>query len=121
MRNEKGFIMVWAAAASAVVLMLSATAFFALSSAMRRSLAMEIAADETMIAQEALEQAKYGHRYGEAFFIPTEVERNGRTYEVHFSKNGKLVEGVSMVELTCEVVHGEGSFSLATMVESSGE
>ncbi len=117
MRNQKGFLMVWAAAASAVVLMLSAAAFFALSSALRRELAMEIAADETLIAQDALEKAKYGHRFAEAFAIPTEVERNGRTYEVYFSEQGKMVDGVTMVELTCQVVCGEESFSLSTMVE----
>ncbi len=121
MRNEKGFILIWAAVASAVVLMLSTAAFFALSSAMRRSLAMEIATDETLIAQEALEKAKYGYRFSESFSIPTEVERNGRIYEVYFSETGKTVEGVEMVELTCEVVHEEGSFALSTMVEDSEE
>lgn len=120
MRNEKGFVMVWAAAASAVVLMLSAAAFFALSSALRRDLAMEIAADETLIAQEILEGAKYGRRFSESYSAPAEVERNGRTYEIHFSENEKEVSGVAMVELTCEVTHGEEHFALSTMVENQG-
>ncbi len=118
--SQRGFVMVWAAAASAVVLMLSAAAFFALSSAMRRSFAMEIAADETLIAQDVLERAKYGERFGESFSVPSEVERNGRSYEIHFSQNGKMVNGISMTELTCEVMYGSGeSFSLSTMVEST--
>ena len=121
MRNEKGFLMVWAAAASAVVLMLSAAAFFALSSAMRRDLAMEIAADETLIAQDILEGAKYGRRFSEPFSVPAEVVRNGRTYEIHFSENEKLLSGVTMTELTCEVTCGEESFALSTMVEIGGE
>ena len=118
MGNQKGFIMVWAAAASAIVLMLSAAAFFVLSSAMKRSLAMEIATDETLIAQEVLEKAKYGKRFAEGVSIPGEAVRNGRTYEVHLKENDSSVNGVSMTELTCEVSFSGGeTFSMATMVE----
>ncbi len=115
---QRGFIMVWAAGATAVVLMLAAAAFFALSAAMRREIAMEISIDETLIAQEVLEKAKYNARFGEALPLPTETVRNGRSYEIHVSQTAKSPSGIPMTEITCRVTHeGGDTFEMATLVE----
>ena len=55
MRRE-GFLLVWAAAALAIVMTLGAGVFLSVSVAARREAEREISLDETLIAQDAMEQ-----------------------------------------------------------------
>lgn len=57
MRRE-GFLLVWAAAALAIVMTLGAGVFLSVSVAARREAEREISLDETLIAQDAMEQMK---------------------------------------------------------------
>ena len=58
MKTHRGFLMVWALAGITVILILAGSVALTLSQAMRREVRMEIATDEALIVQEALEQGK---------------------------------------------------------------
>ena len=55
MKTHRGFLMVWALAGITVILILAGSVALTLSQAMRREVRMEIATDEALIVQEALE------------------------------------------------------------------
>ena len=60
MKTHRGFLMVWALAGITVILILAGSVALTLSQAMRREVRMEIATDEALIVQEALEQGESG-------------------------------------------------------------
>lgn len=68
MRRE-GFLLVWAAAALAIVMTLGAGVFLSVSVAARREAEREISLDETLIAQDAMEQMKASVRLGEPVYV----------------------------------------------------
>lgn len=72
MRRE-GFLLVWAAAALAIVMTLGAGVFLSVSVAARREAEREISLDETLIAQDAMEQMKASVRLGEPVSMPKEI------------------------------------------------
>ena len=111
--------MIWAIAAVAMAFMLGASAFGVLSAVLRREQDMEIHLDEVLLAQDGMEREKYNIRFqGQESPLPIEVFRNGRTYMVHINHRSKEIEGVPMVEVTCQVNHESGaSVELIQMVE----
>lgn len=111
--------MIWAIAAVAMAFMLGAAAFGVLSTVLHREQAMEIQLDEVLLAQDGMEREKYNLRFqGQESSLPAEVFRNGRRYAVQITHRPKEIEGVSMVEVTCQVSHESGaSTQLTQMVE----
>lgn len=79
MKTHRGFLMVWALAGITVILILAGSVALTLSQAMRREVRMEIATDEALIVQEALEQGEGGGalRYA-AFHLK---RRHGKEWE----------------------------------------
>ena len=119
MKKRKGFLMIWAIAAVAMAFMLGAAAFGVLSTVLHREQAMEIHLDEVLLAQDGMEREKYNLRFqGQETALPSEVFRNGRSYEVHITHRPKNIEGVPMMEVACRVSHESGaSVELIQMVE----
>lgn len=120
MKTHRGFLMVWALAGITVILILAGSVALTLSQAMRRGreVRMEIATDEALIAQEALEQGKAAVRFGTPLSIPGDIERNGRTYRVDFHQEETAVEGAVVIRLSCEVTHESGeTYRAETLVD----
>ena len=112
MRRE-GFLLVWAAAALAIVMTLGAGVFLSVSVAAR-----EISLDETLIAQDAMEQMKASVRLGEPVSMPKEIVRNGRTYTVDMTEEPVYVESVPMRRMKAEVSDSSGnSVSFSVLME----
>ncbi len=106
MKTHRGFLMVWVLVGITVILILAGSVALTLSQAMRREVRMEIATDEALIVQEALEQGKAAVRFGTPFSISKgDMVRNGRTYRVDFHQEETAVEGADVIRLSCEVTH----------------
>ena len=117
MRRE-GFLLVWAAAALAIVMTLGAGVFLSVSVAARREAEREISLDETLIAQDAMEQMKASVRLGEPVSMPKEIVRNGRTYTVDMTEEPVYVESVPMRRMKAEVSDSSGnSVSFSVLME----
>lgn len=109
MKKRKGFIMLWAIAAMAMAFLLGTAACFSLSTAMSREADMEIHLDETLLAQDCMERAKYNARFSvDEIPLQGTISRNGRTYEVHWQQVAREIEGIAMIETTCRVEHSSG-------------
>ena len=119
MKTHRGFLMVWALAGITVILILVGSVALTLSQAMRREIRMEIATDEALIVQEALEQGKAAVRFGTPLSISKgDVVRNGRTYRVDLHQEETAVEGAVVIRLSCEVTHESGEIYRAeTLVD----
>ncbi|WP_302596087.1 hypothetical protein [uncultured Dialister sp.] len=117
MRRE-GFLLVWAAAALAIVMTLGAGVFLSVSVAARREAEREISLDETLIAQDAMEQMKASVRLGEPVSMPKEIVRNGRTYTVDMTEEPVYVESVPTRRMKAEVSDSSGkSVSFSVLME----
>lgn len=117
MRRE-GFLLVWAAAALAIVMTLGAGVFLSVSVAAKQEAEREISLDETLIAQNAMEQMKASVRLGEPVSMPEEIVRNGRTYTVEMSEEPVYVEAVPMKRMKAEVSDASGkSVSFSVLME----
>ncbi|MDD7073144.1 MAG: type II secretion system protein [Dialister sp.] len=118
MKTHRGFLMVWALAGITVILILAGSVALTLSQAMRREVRMEIATDEALIVQEALEQGKAAVRFGTPLSILRDIERNGRMYRVDFHQEETAVEGAAVIRLSCEVTHESGeTYRAETLVD----
>ena len=118
MKTHRGFLMVWVLAGVTVILILAGSVALTLSQAMRREVRMEIATDEALIVQEALEQGKAAVRFHAPLSIPGDIERNGRTYRVDFHQEETLMEGAGVIRLSCEVTHESGeTYRAETLVD----
>ena len=117
MKTHRGFLMVWVLAGITVILILAGSVALTLSQAMRREVRMEIATDEALIVQEALEQGKAAVRFGTPLSISKgDVVRNGRTYRVDFHQ--EETEGAAVIRLSCEVTHESGeTYRAETLVD----
>ena len=116
MKTHRGFLMVWVLVGITVILILAGSVALTLSQAMRREVRMEIATDEALIVQEALEQGKAAVRFGTPLSIPGDIERNGRTYRVDFHQ--EETEGAAVIRLSCEVTHESGeTYRAETLVD----
>ena len=117
MKTHRGFLMVWVLAGVTVILILAGSVALTLSQAMRREVRMEIATDEALIVQEALEQGKAAVRFGTPLSIPGDMVRNGRTYRVDFYEE-TAAEGAAVIRLSCEVTHESGeTYRAETLVD----
>lgn len=65
--------------------------------------------DETLIAQDAMEQMKASVRLGEPVSMPKEIVRNGRTYTVDMTEEPGYVESVPMRRMKAEVSDSSGN------------
>ena len=108
MRRE-GFLLVWAAAALAIVMTLGAGVFLSVSVAARLEAEREISLDESLIALDAMEQMKASVRLGEPVSMPKEIVRNGRTYTVDMTEEPVYVESVPMRRMKAEVSDSSGN------------
>ena len=119
MKTHRGFLMVWALAGITVILILTGSVALTLSQAMRREVRMEIATDEALIVQEALEQGKAAVRFGTPLSISKgDMVRNGRTYRVDFHQEETAVEGTAVIRLSCEIAHESGeTYRAETLVD----
>lgn len=119
MKTHRGFLMVWALAGITVILILAGSVALTLSQAMRREVRMEIATDEALIVQGALEQGKAAVRFGTPLSISKgDVVRNGRTYRLDFHQEETAVEGADVIRLSCEVTHESGeTYRAETLVD----
>lgn len=78
----------------------------------------EISLDETLIAQDAMEQMKASVRLGEPVSMPKEIVRNGRTYTVDMTEEPVYVESVPMRRMKAEVSDSSGkSVSFSVLME----
>ena len=117
MRRE-GFLLVWAAAALAIVMTLGAGVFLSVSVAAKQEAEREISLDETLIAQDAMEQMKASVRLGEPVSMPKEIVKNGRTYTVDMTEEPVYVESVPMRRMKAEVSDSSGnSVSFSVLME----
>ena len=118
MKTHRGFLMVWVLAGITVILILAGSVALTLSQAMRREVRMEIATDEALIVQEALEQGKAAVRFGTPLSISRgDMVRNGRTYRVDFYEE-TAAEGAAVIRLSCEVTHESGeTYRAETLVD----
>ena len=118
MKTHRGFLMVWVLAGVTVILILAGSVALTLSQALRREVRMEIATDEVLIVQEALEQGKAAVRFHAPLSIPGDIERNGRTYRVDFHQEETMAEGAGVIRLSCEVTHESGeTYRAETLVD----
>lgn len=92
--------------------------FLSVSVAARREAEREISLDETLIAQDAMEQMKASVRLGEPVSMPKEIVRNGRTYTVDMTEEPVYVESVPMRRMKAEVSDSSGnSVSFSVLME----
>lgn len=117
--KRKGFLLLWAVSAIAAAgILLSGTALL-MHTALDWEGKRETALEETLLAQDMMERAKYFIRFGRGTMPSSgEVMRNGKPYEVEIRRQEEIIQDIHMIRLRCRV-KGQGSegFLLETLVE----
>lgn len=106
--KRSGFVMIYALSAIAVTGLLVTLTAFTTNRSFQLVRGREEGLDEILIAQDVMEREKYNHRFGGGLSLSSEIERNGKRYEIDITRRSRMVEGITMVEISC-LVQGEGS------------
>lgn len=116
--RRKGFVMIYALSAILITGLLAAGTASAIRYALSLERERERGLDEVLIAQDVMEREKYNHRFGGEPSLSSETVRNGKTYKITIHRRPRMVEGVPMIEISCEV-QGKGSEGtrLVTLME----
>lgn len=117
--KRKGFLLLWALCALAAAGILLSGMMLLLHTALDWEKKRETAFEETLLAQDVMERAKYYIRFGKGTMpVSGEVMRNGKPYELEIRRQAEMVQDVPMIRLRCRV-KGQGSegFFLETLVE----
>lgn len=116
--RKPGFVMIYTLSAIAVTGLLVTTLAMTTNRGFTLERERERGLDEILIAQDVMEREKYNHRFGGEPSLSSETVRNGKTYKITIHRRPRMVEGVPMIEISCEV-QGKGSevTRLVTLME----